>query len=47
MCNVIGGKKIRTRIATATKSRLYSFDIGALEEHVRKLNMLASNEREN
>ena len=35
--NEIGGVKVRTQIAAATKSRLYSFDVEALESHVQKL----------
>ena len=35
--NEIGGAKVRTQIAAATKSRLYSFDVEALENHVQRL----------
>ena len=35
--NEVGGEKLRTQIAMATKSRLYSFDVEALEKHVERL----------
>ena len=35
--NVVGDKTIKTKIATRTRSRLYSFDIQALERHIDKL----------
>ena len=35
--NKVGEEQLRTQIATATKSRLYSFDVGALEDHVERL----------
>ena len=39
--NEIEGAKVRTQIAAATKSRLYSFDVEALESHVQKLGAVA------
>ena len=38
--NVLGEQVIKTQIATRTASRLYSFDVAALEEHVAKLSRL-------
>ena len=35
--NVVGDEAIKTKIATRTRSRLYSFDIIALERHIDKL----------
>lgn len=35
--NEAGGVQLRTQIATATKSRLYKFDVEALEDHVERL----------
>ena len=43
--NIVGGETIQTKIATRTPSRLYSFDIVALEAHVEKLRRLGTGKR--
>ena len=40
--NETGGVQVRTQIAVATKSRLYKFDVEALEDHVEKLTRVAA-----
>ena len=43
--NIVGDVVLKTKIATRTASRLYSFDIVALESHVKRLRELKEGKR--